>query len=117
MKAKGVKEKNQKPKQLQQRTKAEKLARQSRISLDKERAQQWAEQRKLRANPVQVVHELQLNTNQTHKLKHSTVRQDKSRDHSTTVIRDLQARKTQLVTKIDQIDQAIAVIHRTYTKP
>ena len=81
------------------------------------RAQQWDEQRKLQANHVQAVHELQLDLIQTHELKHPTVTQKNSRDHSATVIQDLQARKAQLVTEIDQIDQAIAVIQRTYTKP
>ena len=92
MKTKGVTDKkNSAPEQLQQRTKTEKLARQNRIALDKERARQWATQRKLRANPVQVVQELQLGPKQTHELKHPTVRQNKSKDHSATVIRDLQA--------------------------
>ena len=116
MKTKGVTDKkNSAPEQLQQRTKAEKLARQNRIALDKERARQWAAQRKLRANPVQAVREPQLETNRTHKLKHPTVRQNKSKEHSATVICDLQARKAQLVTEIDRIDQAIAVICQTYT--
>ena len=46
------------PEQLQQRSKEEKLARQNRIAQDKERARQWAEQRKLKTNPVQAVREL-----------------------------------------------------------
>ena len=116
MKTKGVTDKTSTaPEQLQQRSKAEKLARQNRIALDKDRARQWAAQRKLRANLVQVVRELQLGPNQIHKLKHPTVRQNKSKEHSVTVIHDLQARKAQLVTEIDQIDQAIAVICQTYT--
>ena len=58
MKTKGATNKNPNPSQLQQQTREEKLERQSRITLDKKRACQWAEQRKLRANPVQAVQEL-----------------------------------------------------------
>ena len=118
MKTKGVTEKKSTaPTQLQQRSKEEKLARQHRIARDKERARLWAEQRKLKNNPVQAVRELQLETNRPRELKQPTVSRDKTKEHSATVIRDLQARKAQLVTEIERIDQAIAVIRQTYTSP
>ena len=118
MKTKGVTDKTSTaPTQLQHRSKEEKLARQNRIAQDKERARLWAEQRKLKTNPVQAVRELQLGTNRPNELKHPTVSRNRSKEHSAAVIRDLQARKAQLVTEIERIDQAIAVIRQTYTSP
>ena len=68
MKTKGTTDKNPKTSKLQQQTKEEKIAHQSRIALDKTMARQWVEQRKLRANPVQSVQDLQLVSRQPGKL-------------------------------------------------
>ena len=79
--------------------------RQVRIAQDKERARQWAEQRRLRQVPVAVASEV------------TTVQsiQEGSGQQTAKILLELEKRKVELLHELSEIDTAIRVIKRTLT--
>ena len=103
--------KTTKPKELPQRT-SDTIVRQNHIVLDKERAQQWEAERRIRANPVQVTRDPQSTTPLSSDIIFAQVFIQS--DPGTTVIQYLRKREAELISEISQIDQATSVIEKTY---
>ena len=78
---------------------------QARITQDKERARQWAEQRRLRQVPVAVASEV---------ITVQSVQEGSGRQ-TAKILLDLEKRKLKLLHDLSEIDTAIKVIKRTLT--
>ena len=87
------------------RTPQEKKERQAKTLESKARARRWAERNRIRNSPITVARETTVQPLQA-------VSRPQTRDTSH-IVEDLLKRKRQLLTELDEIETALAVIRRT----
>ena len=109
---------------LTTRTPEAKAARKQRIAQDKARAKNWAEARRLRANPIGIAQEVvsQRTSRSTPRTKGSSAKSTPfvscsttdNKTHANAILSDLQRKRDKLAHELSQIDLAIQVIKETY---
>ena len=106
---------------LTTRTPEAKAARKQRIAQDKARAKNWAEARRLRANPIGIAQEVV--SQRTRRSEGSSAKSTlpfvscsttDNKTHANAILSDLQRKRDKLAHELSQIDLAIQVIKETY---
>ena len=110
---------------LTTRTPEAKAAQKQCIAQDKARAKNWAEARRLRANPIGIAQEVvsQRTSRSTPRTKGSSAKSSTpfvscsttdNKTHANAILSDLQRKRDKLAHELSQIDLAIQVIKETY---